>query len=124
MPATVPARTPPLSPDAIYWRGEAQKAIKEREDIKKSLVASDGPAAFWRDQAKDASKKLADAQQRVDGLRKGEREQRENAIKFSEEVDALKRQVGTVKQRLWEVWGALDETSPMKQALWEALGTL
>lgn len=122
MPAT--EAKPALSADAIYWRAEAQKAIKEREEIKRSLTAADGPAAFWRGQAKEAVKKLGDAQNRVDGLRRGEQEQREYAIRFSSEVDTLKRQAGAVKQQLWEVWAGLEDESATKQQLWEIWAAL
>jgi len=120
-----------LSPDALHWRAQAEEAIKEREAIKQSMAAEDGPAAFWRRQAKDATAMLGhalrrheDASRVVTNLRNSEQQQREAVIKFSEELDALKRRVGGLKQQLWDVWSRLDDADPTKRALWDIWGPL
>lgn len=127
MPALAPraAEAPrAVTPGEIYWKNQADQAFKERDAIKASLVATDGPAAHWRGQAKEANKKLGDANRRLDGVRRAEQEQRDFAIRFSEEADAMKREIGRVKQQLWAVWSALDDADPTKRSLWEIWGAL
>lgn len=118
---------PTLSPDqrdAIYWKNEAQRAFRERDEVKRSLEAIGGPATYWRDQAKEASKKHGDALRQVGGLRQAEQEQRQRAIEFSEQLDALKDHVAGQKRALWEIWSALVDGDPMKSQLWEAWAAL
>lgn len=105
--------------DVAYWKGEAKRAIEEREQIKASLEHVDGPAAFWRAQARDASKKLGDAIRRADRARDGEEAQRRLAIQFSEQVDALKASVAEMKRNFWQVWTEIDDSQPLKRKLWE-----
>lgn len=104
--------------DAAYWRGETQRAVREREEIKKSLESQEGPAAYWRHQAKDASRKLSDALKRIESARKHEEEQRAKAIVFSEEVDALKDRIQGLKRGLWNLFCDLED-SPLRRSLWD-----
>jgi len=104
--------------DAAYWRGETQRAVREREEIKKSLESQEGPAAYWRHQAKDASRKLSDALKRIESARKHEEEQRAKAIVFSEEVDRLKDRIQALKRGLWNLFCDLED-SPLRRSLWD-----
>lgn len=117
MPAVDTAR--PLSPDAVYYKAELQRVIKERDEIKRSLTAADGPAAHWRNEARKAIGQLANAQERIGGLRKETLDAQARAIGFSEELDVSKRAYLATKERLWQRWSSLDDADPLKQALWE-----
>lgn len=104
--------------DGIFWKNEAQRAFRERDLANRSLEAVGGPVAFWRDQAKDANLKLGNATRLVGGLREAEQEQRARAIHFSEDADRLRGRLGLVKQQLWDLWSALPDADPTKEALW------
>lgn len=109
--------------DAEYYKREMQRAIREREEIKRSLDATDGPAADWRRQAKTALVKLSDARRTIDNMRKRDEEQRTRAIHFSEEVDALKAQITTLKRDLWDVFTDIAD-SPVRKKLWTIWASL
>lgn len=123
-PTAARQRPQPKTPNEIYLEGELQKAIREREDIKRSLQAAGGPAVFWRQQAKDLSKKLGDQMRLVGGLRQAEVDERQHAIRFSEQADALRAQIDGLKLGLWELWSGLDDDNPAKQQLWSVWAAL
>lgn len=110
--------------DAEYWKREAHKAIREREEIKKALEATDGPAAYFRRLAKDATKKLTDALKRADGARSREQKAQAELLECSEQLDAAKGTVAGVKRQLWDVWSGLDDENPAKRQLWEIWAAL
>lgn len=131
LPARVTAPTPTKAEqkldqalrDAAYYRGEMQRAAKERDEIKRSLESTDGAAAYWRKQAKDSSRKLSDALTRIDRTRKNEEEQRLRAIAFSEECDVMRKQLQTLKRGLWDIWTDVQDGT-VKQALWNVWASL
>lgn len=116
-PATAPRAS--LSPDAVYWKGEAQKAIRERDELKRSLTAADGPGAHWRGEAKKTLGQLGQAGERIGELRGEVQRYRERAIQHSEALDQVRRDGEISKQRLWEIWSGLDDDAPLKAQLWE-----
>lgn len=104
--------------DVAYWKREAEKAIAERELVKKSLGDPNGPAAFWRRQAKTLGAKVSNAVERANTARQQENAARMNAAEFSEELDALKRKNERHRRDLWDVWSGLED-GETKRRLWE-----
>lgn len=110
--------TQPKSPTIEYWQAQASRAIAEREQIKRSLEAAEGPAAYWRREAKGLSQKLAQTQVRYNSAKENEIKARRDAIGFSEQADAIKKKQEGLRLKLWDIWSGLDD-GEMKQKLWE-----
>lgn len=119
-----PARPGSKTPNEVYLKAELDRAIKERDTLKRALEAQDGAAAFFRQMSKDVTRELGESSRTVGDLRVAVGQHRQAAIQFSEQVDALRAQVETFKRGLWEIWSALDADHPMKQPLWAVWAAL
>lgn len=82
------------------------------------MEAAEGPAVYWRTEAKALSQKLDQSLIRTNTARDNEVKARSAAILFSEDADRLRASRETMKHRMWAVWSALED-GPVKQQLWE-----
>lgn len=113
-----------LGPDAVYWKNEAQRIIKERDEIKRSLAAQDGAANYWRGEARKSVGQLAAVREAINEVRSESHRYRVDALGFSEQVDTLRHRLDTLKLSLWELWSGLEDENPAKQQLWSVWAAL
>lgn len=100
-----------LLKDVEFYKSELRRAVQEREEIKRSLEATDGPAAYWRREYKGANARASDAMRRLDGARKREQEQRDRAIALEEQLEQHEQKWQQLKRRLWDLWTDLGDTA-------------
>ncbi len=101
-----------------YWKNQAERAIAERELVKRSLEDAGGPATFWRNEAKRHVTRLSEARDATETLRRQLLEYQKKAIDLSESLDAKVSKGDELKRRLWDVWSGLED-GPLKEQLWE-----
>lgn len=115
---------PGQCPRCAYANAEARRATAEREEVKRMLASTNGPAAAYREEAKKwmgSYKMLSHQFETQKAARLAEAQQRLN---LSEQIDRASALMGVVKKQLWEVWSALSDDTPVKAQLWDVWSRL